>query len=120
LGVKLGGKTTDITDCVGASSAAKDGGEADEDGSLACGIRQDGGECDVFGALKNSKLAKGTTATSVDDTLGNALVVESVDSLAAKGVLQQGRSGLVFADHLQPVIGCALLNAIVCRETIIL
>lgn len=79
LSVELGRKTTDITNGIGGTSAAEDGGEAHEDGGLAGGIGKDGGECEVGSALVDSELAKGTAATGVDYSLWDSLVVEAHD-----------------------------------------
>jgi len=46
----------------------------------------------------------------VDNTLGNALVVEAVDLLASGVILQQRGTLLVVCRHRQPVISVALLN----------
>ena len=79
LCVELGGETTDITNSVGTAPAAEDGREAHKDGGLARGIGKDLGHCEVFGALVDSELAKGTAATGVDYSLGDSLVIEAHD-----------------------------------------
>jgi hypothetical protein len=53
---------------------------------------------------------KGTSATGVNDTLGNALMVEAVDLLTAHVVFQKLRTGVVLGGDLQPVIGVGLLD----------
>ena len=60
----------------------------------------------VFGRLEESELSEGAGTTGVDNTLGNALVIEMHDLLAQHEVFQQGGATqrgfqgiLVVGDH---------------------
>ena len=52
LRVELDSKPADISYSISATTAAEDGREADEDGSFAGRIGENGGKGDVLGALK--------------------------------------------------------------------
>ena len=79
LRVEFDGKTTDITDGVGAASTAKDGREADKDGRLPRGVSQDRGIRDVLGAFEETERSKSTASTGVDNTFGNALMIKTMN-----------------------------------------
>lgn len=53
------------------------------------------------------------SATGVDNTLWDALVIEAMDLLTASVVLEKHWASLVFAGHLQPIVCVGLLYAIV-------
>lgn len=79
LGVKLDSKASNIPNGVSTASASKDGGEADEDRCLAGCVRQYWGVSEVSETLVDSKCSKGASATGMYDTLGNTLMVKTVD-----------------------------------------
>jgi hypothetical protein len=89
LGVHLEGKAADVSDGVGGATASQDSGEADEDGGLAGGVGEDAGVGELLDGLMESEGAKGAGAAGVDDTLGNALMIEAVNLIRGSLVSDQ-------------------------------
>ena len=87
LSVHLEGKAADVPDGVGGATASQDGGEADEDGGLAGGVGEDAGVGELLDRLVESEGTKGAGATGVDDTLGDALMIEAVDLIGGGFVI---------------------------------
>jgi hypothetical protein len=79
FGVELDSEASDIANSVGGSTATQNGREAQKDGRCAGCISEDAGRGNVCGGLKECEFAKGARAAGVDDTLGDALMVEAVD-----------------------------------------
>lgn len=79
LGVELDSKSTDITDSVRRTPAAQDSRETEEDRGLAGGVGEDASAGNILGGLVELEGAKGTSATGVDNTLGDSFVVKAVD-----------------------------------------
>jgi hypothetical protein len=79
FGVKLDSETTDIAHGVGRTTATQDSGESQEDGSLAGCVGEYASGCDIGSRLKECELSKSSGATSVNNTLRDAFVIESVD-----------------------------------------
>ena len=79
LCVELDSEAANITNSVRRASAAEDGGESDEDRGLAGCVRQDASAGDIFGGFVEFECPKGTGTAGVDDTLGDAFMIEAVD-----------------------------------------
>ncbi len=79
LCVELDGEPSDIAYSVSAATAALDCGEADENRRLARGISEHWSEGDVLRALVEPESTKGARPSGVDHTLGDSLVVKTVD-----------------------------------------
>lgn len=79
FGVHLQSKSTDISDGVGGTSASKDGGESQKDGCLAGRICENAGRGQLRDGLMESKGTKGTSTSGVDHSLGNTLMIETMD-----------------------------------------
>lgn len=79
VGVELDRKAANVSDGVGASSTTEHGRESKENGGLARCVCQDARICDIRGALLEPECTECTGTTSMDDSLGNTLVVEPVD-----------------------------------------
>jgi hypothetical protein len=79
FGVKLDSETSNITHGVGRTTATQDSGESQEDGSLARCVGEYASGCDIGSRLEEGELSKSTGATSVNYTLRNAFMIESVD-----------------------------------------
>jgi hypothetical protein len=109
-GVELQGKATSVTDGVRATTASKNCRETLEHGSGASRVREHLGAGVLLQTLVHLEGTKGTGATGVDDTLGNALVVEAVDLLTAHVVFEELRTSVVLGCNLEPVIGVGLLD----------
>jgi hypothetical protein len=101
--VELDGKATDITDSVRATTRALHGRETDEDRGGARRVGEDRG-VGVLGRAVVVDLEDTVRARTacVDDTLGDALVVEAVDLLAADLVLERVGAGGVTVGDTQP------------------
>lgn len=102
--VELDGETTHIANCVRRAAGAEHGAEAEEHRGCAGCVGQDASRRVLLKALVQRELAEGASATGVDDTLGDPLMVESVDFLASGVVLQELWAGLVFGGNLEPVV----------------
>jgi hypothetical protein len=79
LGVELDGKSADIADRIGTASAAEYGRETDEDGRLTRGVCEDGGEGEVLGALEHAEGTECASASGMDNSLRNTLMIKAVD-----------------------------------------
>jgi len=110
LSVELQSKATSVTDSVRATTATKHSREAFKDRSGASGIRKNLCAGVLFQTLVHLESTESTSATGVDDTLGDAFVVEAVDLLTSHVVFQELRAGVVLGGDLQPVIGVGLLD----------
>jgi hypothetical protein len=88
LGVELDRKTSNISNGIGAASASLDGGESHKDGGLARGVGQDWSIGYVLGAFKELEAAMSSRASSMDNSLGDTLMVEAVDLGSQRGVRQ--------------------------------
>ena len=82
LRVELGGETADVADSVGAPPGSLDGGKANKGGCGPAGVGQNARR-GVFGSsvVRDTEVAVSTSTASMNDTLGNTLVVESLDFL---------------------------------------
>lgn len=79
LSVKLDSEPSNISHGISTATAAEDSRETDKDGRFAGGIGQDGCKTDVLSTLEKLEAAEGTSTSGMYDTLGNALMIESVD-----------------------------------------
>jgi hypothetical protein len=104
FGVELDGEASDISNCVGRSSRAEDGTEAEEDGSLSGCVGEDSGRRVLLQALVHLKGSESSGATSVNDSLRDSLMVEAVDLLAGGVVLEELWADLVLRSDLEPII----------------
>jgi len=89
LGVELHGETTDIANSVGRATATKNGGKSEEERGKARGFSEDLCAGHVGQGLLQSESTKGSGTTGVDNTLWNTLVVEAVNLLTGKVVLEE-------------------------------
>jgi hypothetical protein len=115
VGVELDSETADIANGVGTATGALDSGETDKGGGRTRGVGEDGSLGVLLGPIVvNLEDTVGTGTTSVDDTLGDALVIEAVDLFTADLVLEEIGAGSVAVDNSEPkmCIGQLLVSSI--------
>src|SRR3954454_9563987 len=74
--IEFDSKTTDISHGVGAATAPLNSGEAEEDWCLSRRIGQDRCKGKVLCAFEEREFAKRSSSSSMNNTLGNPLMVE--------------------------------------------
>jgi hypothetical protein len=79
LGIEFDSKTTHISHCVGAATAALDSGEAEEDWCLSRCIGQHRCKGKVLCTFEECEFAKCSSSSSVDNTLRNPFMVEAMN-----------------------------------------
>jgi hypothetical protein len=79
FGIELGREASHITHGIGTALAALDSREPHKHRRAARGIRQDLSIGHVFGAFFEAEGPEGAGTTGVDDSFGDALMVEAVD-----------------------------------------
>ena len=79
LRVKLDGKPSNISHRIGTTAATKHGRKPDEYGCIPGGIRQYASFTNIRSTLKKLESAKGPNTTSMNYSLGNTLMIKSVN-----------------------------------------
>jgi hypothetical protein len=79
VGVELNSEPTHVSNSISASSATLNGGKSNKHGGVPRGIGQNASHCHVFGALLQPEGSEGTSSTGVNDSLGDTLMVESMN-----------------------------------------
>lgn len=110
LSPELDTETTRVTSKIGATALTTNGRETDGDGALLA-LLEDVGKAQVVQRLGSPVETVGTTALSVNDTLGNALAVEvreqinQVEILKEQGTVLAHTLGLVWVRHGNAIAG---------------
>ena len=118
FGVELDSKTTDISDSIGTTTTSEDCREAQEDRSSPRGIGQHTGGRDVGGTLEKLEGTMSCSTTSMYNSLGDALMIETVNLLARSMILKQGWSSLVLGRNSEPIVRIRLFYAVVGSDAI--
>lgn len=79
LGVELHGETADVPNGVGTAAGALDCRKSNEDRCLSGSVRQHSSAGDILGTLEQPESSEGTRSASMNHTLGNTFMIESVD-----------------------------------------
>jgi hypothetical protein len=79
LGVELNSETTDIAHGISRAAASQNGREPNENGSFSGCVGKDASARHIGSGLEKSEGTKSASASGMDNTLGNALMIESVD-----------------------------------------
>ena|SRR2546421_6641223 len=77
--IELDGKATDVSYGIGTATAALNGREAHENGGLPRSVGQHGRIRDILCTFEEGEFAKGASSTSMNNTLGNTLMIETMD-----------------------------------------
>ncbi len=108
--VEFDSEAADIASAVGRSAGARDSGETDEDGCLSRRVGQQSGLREVGQVLINLEYSVRGGATRVDDTLGDALMIEVGDFFAEMKILHKRRAA---ASGLERILVVGNLDALV-------
>lgn len=77
--VELDSKTTHISDSVSTAAAALDGGKSQEDRGLSAGVGQHRCKSNIRCAFEECEFAESSRSSSVNNSLGNTLMVEAMN-----------------------------------------
>ena len=97
VSIEFDSKASNISNSVCASSAALYGRETDKNGRGSRGVRQDAGGGNIFAAFEQLESTVGTGASSMDDTFGNSLVIESMNLIRVRTYDDDGQGALTLS-----------------------
>ena len=79
FGIEFDGEATDVSNSIGTAAAAQNGGETHEDGRFTGSVGENGRKRHILGTLVQLESPESSSTPGVYDTLGNPLVVKSMN-----------------------------------------